>query len=480
MAPPQPRVAPTFFAFLPHSVQKSRSDPTVVGLDPTSANPGFFTASGVQRDSGLQGILDKRLQSLNPAKRTRLENLRFALVDLTESIDRPKFAGHDELKQGGLGSMAKLAIMNAAFQLKFDLSVIALRQSLTTKEALFKAARDEWNKTQVRSANPTIKELHASNPKIELHDKLVKVEREPFPIPLPARGSMPDLERIFDKLTVSGGVALTFEGSDKILISNPARSSGTPHTTPDCEKYAHHDELTQSEDLKECRKLSFAERLFLTVDLSANAGAHTCVENIGFCYIASCLWQSDIYSPNRGGGLWEGGSHGHLVGDSLQWRGAPVPRGADPQSCTAASMAALLTLMAQGRLVDADSSAAMLHLMSKRKQGLTNAAGQSVFSYTRSGFQTGLARLPDGKRRFRLTEFHSKLGIGNFENDCALVVRRESRQEAAGLVEKDLRYIATGFDAGNAGPLGELIVELDMAIQENNGFTPRDRDPLVT
>ena len=376
--------------------------------------------------------------------------------------------------------MAKLAIMNAAYQLKFDLSIMALRKSLTTKEELFKAARDEWNKTQVRIPNPTVKELHASNPKIELHDNLVKVEREPFPIPLPARGSMPDLERIFDKLTVSGGVELTFEGSDKILVGDPARNSGIPHTTPAAEKYAHHDQRTNSEDLKECRKLTFAERLFLTVDLSSNAGAHTCVENIGFCYIASPLWQSDIYSPNRGGGLWEGGSHGHLVGDSLQWRGAPVPSGADPQSCTAASMAALLTLMAQGRLVDRESSAAMLHLMSKRKQGLTLFNGRSINSYTRSGFQSGLALLPDGKRRFRLTQFHSKLGIGNHENDCGFVVRRETRQESSGTVEKDLRYIATGFDSGNEGPLGELIVELDMAIQENNGFTPRDRDPALT
>jgi hypothetical protein len=483
MDPPQPAVDKFFFAFLPHNVQRSRSDPTVVGLDSASANPGFLTATGVQRDSSLQGILDRRLQSLDLAKRTRLENLRFALVDLTQSIDAPKFAGHSELKQGGLGSMAKLAIMNAAYQLKFDLSIMAVRRGLTTKEDLFKAARDDWNKTQIRSTSPTVKELHASKPKIELHDKLVKVEGEPFPLPLPSRASMPDLERIFDKFTVSAGVRLTFQGGDRILVDDPARVLGIPHTTPACEKYAHHDEVTESEDLTECRKLTFAERLFLTVDLSANAGAHTCVENIGFCYIASPLWQSDIYSPNRGGGLWEGASHGAIVGDTLQWKwktGAPpVPRGADLQSCTAASIAALLTLMVQGRLVDAESSAAMLHLMSKRKQGLTNAAGQSIPSYTRSGFQTGLRSLPDGKRRFRLTEFHSKLGIGDHENDCALVVRRETRQESSGTVEKDLRYIATGFDSGGAAALGELIVELDMAIQENNGFVPRDRDPAL-
>jgi hypothetical protein len=143
-------------------------------------------------------------------------------------------------------------------------------------------------------------------------------------------------------------------------------------------------------------------------------------------------------------------------------------------------MAGLLTLMVQGRLVDTQSSAAMLHLMSKRKQGLTNAAGQSITSYTRSGFRTGLGSLPNGGRRFRLTEFHSKLGIGDHENDCALVVRRETRQESGVTVQKDLRYIATGFDSGGPGPLGELIVELDMAIQENNGFAPRDRDPALT
>jgi hypothetical protein len=135
--------------------------------------------------------------------------------------------------------------------------------------------------------------------------------------------------------------------------------------------------------------------------------------------------------------------------------------------------------MVQGRLVDAESSAAMLHLMNKRKQGLTNATGARAFSsYSRSGFLSGLVFLPDRKNRFRLTEFHSKLGIGDHENDCAFVVRRETRQESGGTVEKDLRYIATGFDSSE-GPLGELIVELDMAIQENNGLTPRDRDPAL-
>jgi len=493
VAEPEPAVPQKFFAFLPHRARSFGDVPLVTGLDPALMDPGFLGGGGIVRNEALQRILDRRIPESHP----RLGKLRFALVDLSEHLDKqtggsldsklmePEFAGRNETRQGGLGSMAKLAIMYAAYQLKFDLEELAREKGLTGRDEIFKAARDRWNETQKPDPGK-VKVLHPSGPRIELRGQLVHVEGQKFPIPLPASASSPDLERIFSTVTAqaSGGVSLSFEGSDRILVDAPG--PGAPgHTSPGVERF----NKGFHESLREVRTLTFAERLFLAIDMSDNAAAHTCVQNVGFWYIASSLWQCGLYNPALGGGLWEGASHGSLANpkEELVWEEKakppdlpvqlpPVPPGADVQSCTAWSVAALLTLLAQDRLVTPESSAAMRHLMSKRKVGPTinNQRRRSFDSFTRSFFEENLAQFfPTENERFHLDAVSSKLGIGNFRNDCILVVRSDTRHPDR---NTRLRYVAAGFDDNARGALlRELILELDMCIQENNGLRPQNR-----
>jgi hypothetical protein len=133
-------------------------------------------------------------------------------------------------------------------------------------------------------------------------------------------------------------------------------------------------------------------------------------------------------------------------------------------SATAASIAALLTLMEQGRLPDRNAAAGMKHLTNKRKTGVTGG------SHTRSYFLEGLAPL------FTLDRIHSKLGIGDFRNDCAIIARTVI-DPADSTKSKRICYVAAGFDDPTVTTdfLHELIVELDKCIRENNGLlTPAD------
>jgi hypothetical protein len=448
----QPAVADMFLSFLPHRCKPLTG--AAVAVDATSMNPGFFTSTGVKRHDPLQKIVNRRVleDGVAAPKHPELRKLRFALVDLTGAakLKDPQFAGHNETDQGGLGSLAKTACMYAAFQLKFDLEELAKQKSLTTEKDLFQAARDLWNDTQKRdTANTT--SIFPKGPKIELLGKLVEIDGKKARLP---RGlAAPDLERIFTVTASGSGVSIRFKGSDLIQV-DPAVTGTKPHNTAAVQKYV----AAGAESLGEVRKLTFAERLFLMIDESDNAATHSCIENVSFLYIASSLWQSDLYRPERGGGLWEASTHDT---GGVRWIKPPVPStgtGVDFVSATAASVASLFTLMEQGRLVNSEACAGMKHLTSKQKS--------SFGSLTRSFFEEGL-------RSLKFDRLHSKLGIGNFNNDGAIIERTISPVPGDPSKNKQIRYVAAGFDeplAQDGAQLRKLIIQLDKCIQENNGL----------
>jgi hypothetical protein len=144
----------------------------------------------------------------------------------------------------------------------------------------------------------------------------------------------------------------------------------------------------------------------------------------------------------------------------------PVPKG-DPNSdfvsANACSIAALLTLVEQKRLVNANACAAIKYLTDKRKAGVPGG------SHTRSYFLEGLEKL------FTIDEIHSKLGIGTHLNDAAIIVRTVKPDPTDSTKDKQIRYVAAAFDDpsplnGRAFHLERLIVELDKCIRENNGL----------
>src|SRR5262249_33584587 len=97
----------------------------------------------------------------------------------------------------------------------------------------------------------------------------------------------------------------------------------------------------------------FFERMLLMGDQSNNDGTRTCVLDVGYLFIASALWQSGLFSPERKGGLWL--SAPYVIGPG--WIPCPAPVPADGgdwtrryQCTTAAASAAFMTLLAQSRL----------------------------------------------------------------------------------------------------------------------------------
>ncbi|MGI8992462.1 MAG: serine hydrolase [Bryobacteraceae bacterium] len=428
---------------------------------------GFLTSNGVSPDTRLQGIIDRRVLT-----NSELAKLRFALVDLTDpdplparakskiavrnidgSLTQPAvvgIAGKDLTKQGGLGSMAKLACMWAAFQLKFDVQSLEKQVRTNNEERLFDqggVCRRFWDLRQ-RPNSTNVQTLHPANPRIELHGSLVMMdgqtghENTVIPIPVKDGADYPDLFRVFDVTPGSGVASVSFLGSSLMPVLPPgsqasSRSAGVT-------AYMRRG----GESLTEALKLKFWERLYLMIDESDNACAHACIQNVGYLYIASLLWQSGLFSPDRNGGLWEGGSHD----GRMNWIKAPVPKGDpgnDKITGTAASIAALLTALAQNRLVNKDACDGMLFLTDILRSG----------RFLSSFFKDGLTA-----QGIHLDRCHAKVGVGTNDNDCALIERT--------VAGKKIRYVAAGFDApvGNAVPLHRLIVQLDNCIQEYNGL----------
>jgi len=103
----------------------------------------------------------------------------------------------------------------------------------------------------------------------------------------------------------------------------------------------------------------FERTLTSMIRQSSNSAASAAIARVGFNYIASVLWQSGLYDPELGGGLWVGKAYG---GQNDRWHRDPVANlshGASPLS-----LVSLLTLLSQDRLVDADSSRAMKRILS--------------------------------------------------------------------------------------------------------------------
>ena len=428
-------VGDKFLTFIFHVTERQNGN---VQVNANSMNPGYFTPTGVTTNAALQNIVGRRVLTED-----RHRKLRFALVDLTgpDKLASPQFAGHRETEQGGVGSMAKLACMYTAFQLQFDLQSLAQRLNITSQKKLFDGARGVWSFVQILT-NKAPETIFPANPKIERRSDLIFVDGQRVPIPRPY--SSPDLEQMF----TFDGKTVTFVGDDKVNLQ------GGPDVSAGVQDYE--DRFGEHGNLRAVRKLSFAERMFLMIDASDNPAAHTCIENVSYGYIASALWQADIYRPERGGGLWEGSNHDT---EEDRWRKPPVPRGnpnSDFVSGTPAAVAALFTLMAQDKLVSKQASAQMRGLTNRRK---TSVEGGVWGSFNRSFFKEGLRAVG-----IRPKQFHAKIGIGNFRNDVALIVRDAG--------EKEIRYVAVGCDDKHreGDDLDDLIVRLDKCIQENNGL----------
>jgi beta-lactamase class A len=169
--------------------------------------------------------------------------------------------------------------------------------------------------------------------------------------------------------------------------------------------------------------------------VSSNTDASRAVQLIGFDSIAQTLTSPKyrLYDPKLNGGLWVGKAYG---GFNDQWKRDPIHNLS--HGATTLQTARFFTLLAQGRLVDPDSSRELLEILSrpgiqhKFVKGLSSTPGVSI--YRKSGTWK------------------------NWHADAALIEHAGKRYVAAALMENP--------EGGRT--LERLIVGLDRIICENS------------
>jgi hypothetical protein len=325
-----------------------------------------------------------------------------AIADVTGNPELPAFYAHNPVDMLYVASLAKIYPMYAAFELRKrveeqakDMIKLGLSTATAGWEGQVFAALDKAWKAKLRAAFPSLPQ------------------------------AMPKFSEIF---VLSDTGKASFAQNDPPL-TNADLDFRPPHPTDGHAPISPEFKTPPGK---------FGDWMRLMLRWSNNEAASNCIRALGYPYINGVLGAAGFFDKTSRVGLWLSGDylrHDWLKGDGA---GQPLsPRWARLQrrkmtnfAGTALQVARLLTLLAQGRLVDQDSSTAMLRLM-------TGVAG--IGSYIRGG----LAGAP---RAF--TAISSKIGCGDevpppacgFTHDGA-IVRVDREADPA----RTIRYIVVAL-----------------------------------
>jgi hypothetical protein len=438
---------------LTHSVEVRGKN---VWLDRSMADPKFYDGpTRYKHAAALQTCLDQ------VAKGTRFAHIKIALVDLTKSkLGKPDFAAFGGTEQVFVASVAKIAAMLAAFQLRQDLRELLALTKSATLAALFDEQRDRWVLEQTSDPgerpNPFTRRL-------SLLRRMVLLRGTKVPL---TSARMPRLDRVFADVPTGSPMKIEFRrtGETKSQLSDIIKEfneraveleSGKKRKLGPSQMAKLKRAMDDAQGKAEA--LGFLERLRLMMGgivPASNFATSTIVRDVGYGFMASTLLQTGIYDTDRNGGLWLGASYWTTA--TPAWR-APLAGGSH-QSATAASLASLMTLLAQQRLVSPQASRDMVALMQK--------VGNLTHPGTPSSFMEGLKRLSDNGS---LLSMASKVGDLGGNDDCALI---ERRVPAGSGDTQTLRYVAVGLRAKDDSELEQLILSLDKCILANNNLSP--------
>jgi len=479
-------------SLLPHRAVQGGKD---VALTPAVADPKFYDGPSAYRIAPkLQGCL------MSVMKQRKFAHIRVAIADLTKDAKAPEFAGYKHKEQVFVASIAKIAVVLAAFQLRHDLNIGAASVPSGTLDDLFSKVRYSWAATQVDPGGKPVPFAGS----IQLRGKLVQSggAKLGFGGSLKSSGDKievpkaPDLERVLISGPTGKGLVFSsthdtvdaliklvklvrrFNLADEEETLNAARKKLTQATenvkrartsverrsaaarrkeavkaVETAEEARNKAEKEKPAAEKEIKALGFLERLGIAAGgavPASNLATSTVVADIGFHYIASTLLQTGLFDPNRNGGLWLGADYVNTI-----WRGAPG--GGHATSATAASLVAFMTLLAQGALVSKTASEHMAKMMIKPP---------TQFSASTSWFREGLASRPP-KRVI------SKIGLKDGADEVALIEREveaEVEDDQGHKTKKNITlvYAVAALRAKDPLELQSLIQELDNCILANN------------
>jgi hypothetical protein len=430
-------------AWLPHFRESEPKRPHTKPVKPVEllqadVTAGFLKPDGVNRDSKLQGFVDDILLKENP----ELKAFNFSLVDLSKVVDpkkdKPKYSGHNDLVPQFGASLLKIATMYAAYQLQYDLNVMAQKNPAWDSKKLFDEARSAWADTQVPVKGATAEAVRPGDPaKFKRKNKLIQISGsnvalevfswDPGYRPNKFFGA-PNLEHIFaDDPNPIGDRGLTFRKKGAASQAEIENYLKTKHN---------------AQDLRDAY-LPFSERMYLMADHSDNSAAWSCASDVGFLYIHSALWQADLYNPQRGGGMTLTLPYG-----APQWKQGGV-LGGGAQHSTAIAMAALMTLIVTDGIVSPAACDQMKWLLNKQKSAtakvgnwmdITDPAGSGTYSPVKFSLENGFIGNAFKWNGTTITptqvypdKVFSKLGLfiegkkpnqTHLESDCAYVERK--------------------------------------------------------
>ena len=386
---------------------------------PGPLNPGYYSPTGTYTSAATLQTCVTAVGALRLAR-----GVQFALVDLTKGVGSPEFAGVRHTSPIQLASMGKLVAMYAAFQLQDDLRRLSAATAPATLAALITAQQARWTATQSVPPGTPVTAISG-----HLGRRAEQFTWKGRAIDLPGASVVPDVGTIIGALP-----ALDFTTSILSVVS----------TRTKCDEYVV---LVMREHARNdwADGLRFEQRMKMMIGQSDNRASATCINDIGFAYMNALMVQSGLWHPARGGGLWLAGNYG-----SRSWSRSPL--GGFSANGTTGALVSYMTLLAQGRLVNAAASTKMKELLLKRAYP---GAG------TRSPVLDGLSALGGA------WTVHSKLGLllnPTRVYDTAIVQRTEGG--------KALHYAIAITNAQSDAEIEGIARALHSCIRTNNGLPP--------
>jgi len=230
--------------------------------------------------------------------------LDVALIDFSGA--RPLIAMSSQPDHTTLiASLAKLAILYAAFQVRQDVrDVLRKNAGIRSATALKAKLREFWAGT---SSPHRLKEI-ARRPDVGRIEYILDLSELSQPQPNPDRIDFLGIAYCgLDQLQTDFSVDANTLGAMRKL-------DGFPHS------------LNSAGNWRNMGRLTFAERLWMTIAWSDNVAASTCIWDIGLPYIQALMYESGLFdgshglyltrnfipSPPEGHGTRFGSTHGHF------------------------------------------------------------------------------------------------------------------------------------------------------------------------
>jgi hypothetical protein len=313
-----------------------------VPLTPEKMNPGFWDGTGIKTDQEFRDKVKEAAQekfSQDPP--IMLNALRYAVAKIgpgsavayagnhltdTRPEEKQKSSERRDLESWEAVSCGKIALLYAAYQLRFDVLVMAERnrresvkkngpKRWETADELFAGVVTEWSQRQLLDKQAERIRVRQRDPRIEVQGATVFREGKTIPLSIlrgrtRIAGGAPKLKEIFDaEFDPDDGWTIKFIGEPKEKGKDAKnRRFWRAKELKDFEDEVYRDERHWDEPLREQR--NFFQLLWVAIIASHDQASSLLIDMLGYLYVNSLLWQSGLFDAGRGGGMWIARNYG--------------------------------------------------------------------------------------------------------------------------------------------------------------------------